>query len=120
MPYTPPTGNAVNFRFASAYLAPTGGNVRFAFGSGVVPPQTLALPTGLAQARQGDDDWLPQLARRYAPITSAPPASGPLPWMRPAMPAAIFDDAEWVPPLRRRFAPIVSAYTARTILFVIT
>ena len=36
------------------------------------------------------------------------------------MPAAIFDDAEWVPPLRRRFAPIVSAYTARTILFVIT
>jgi len=120
VPYTPPAGNAVNFNFSGAYTAPAAGSVVFNFGASPTPPSTLALPSGAAQARNWEEGWAPLPPRRIGYVPGA--AVVLVPWARPTMPAALFDEPEWNPPLRRRFAPaiVASSYTARVMLFVST
>jgi hypothetical protein len=71
--YTPPPGNAVVFNFTGVYLPPVGNAVvlDFVLGSPGGGTGTDQLPAGKPQQpfvlRFPEDDWQPQLLRRFAP-----------------------------------------------------
>lgn len=75
MPYTPPSGNAVNFNFTGTlYTVPPGASIIFNFGGTPGPPFVdPQLPTGRKQIRVIEDDWFPypQLRRPCAPVADA-------------------------------------------------
>jgi hypothetical protein len=71
--YVPPAGNAVQFNFTGIYAPPAGNAVAldFVFGSPGGGTGTDQLPAGKALQpfvlRFPEDDWQPQLLRRFAP-----------------------------------------------------
>jgi hypothetical protein len=121
MPYTPPTGNAVNFNFTGSYSAPAGNAVIFNFGGSIPPPPpgTLQKPTGLRQAYLHEDDWYFIATRRFAPVTTAAPA--PIGLRHSGLDRFRFEEPEsWLARRQEiRFVPPF-ARTRRAVLFTVT
>lgn len=115
MPYVPPAGAAVIFNFSGVYVPPAGAAVvlDFVFGTGgggtgddALPAATRRLPQQLLQ----EEEWFPQLRRRYAPADGY---GGELQPPRKRMPPGwlAFEEEPQLPWRRRRtFADAASLY----------